>query len=203
MFKSLALLGDIHGDTTFLERAVNAIDDETLLVQIGDFGFAKSYQKLNKLDSRNVKVLGGNHDEYPALVNYPHYLGDFGLLPNCPLKVGYLRGAYSIDREYRKEGKDWWPEEELTHARLVEFLEWWIEEKPEILISHCSSEKGLYYVVNTVYGASRTETMIDNALAYHQPKYHFHGHLHVAKNYQLFDIKCRSLGINELVEIRF
>ena len=57
--------------------------------------------------------MAGNHDNYDTIPNYPHYLGDCGFHTLNGTEFFYLRGAYSIDRDSRTIGVDWWAQEEI------------------------------------------------------------------------------------------
>jgi hypothetical protein len=73
--------------------------------------------------------LGGNHDNYEEwegrFIQQPaHFLGDFGVhkVPSFG-EFFFLRGGYSIDKAYRKEGRDWWPGEEVSYSQGMKALE--------------------------------------------------------------------------------
>lgn len=196
------ILSDIHGNMDILNNAIQKTDQD-LIIQIGDFGFADNIAELNFISPDKLKIVGGNHDEYPELIKYPHYLGDWGIIPGFDLKVGFLRGAYSVDKEYRVPGFSWWSEEELTMPELWYFLDWYEKEKPDIMLSHCSTITGLHTCITPFFGYSRTETILEEAFKIHSPKIHIHGHLHVSKRYKVGVTDCYSLGINELIEFDF
>ena len=189
------ILSDIHGNTHYLDRLARKTDD--LIIQIGDFGFANDWKVLSNYSPDKVKVVGGNHDEYPIVNQYPHYLGDYGLIPGFDMKVGFLRGAYSIDRYCRIEGISWWPEEQISYPDLWKFLDWYEIEKPDVMITHCSTITGLHRCVHPVFSYSRTETVLEEAFKIHPPKIHVHGHLHVSKKYDVGKTKCICLNVHE------
>ena len=124
-------IGDAHGQ---YDRYVKIARERDFTVQIGDLGF--KYGCLDSLDPENHKFLAGNHDNYDTIEQYPHYLGDYG---NCSLggtDFFYYRGAYSIDRQYRTIGIDWWEQEQVKTDQFMKARELYRETKPDIVITH-------------------------------------------------------------------
>jgi len=206
----LLLLSDIHGKTWQVDYLLSEFPDAKI-IQLGDFGFNDDYAEcLTMVNASRLKVLAGNHDDYTSLCEYPHNLGDFGLVPDEFLegtavegkKIAFIRGAQSIDRHLRKAGISWWPNEQLTDDIISMFRSWWINTKPDILLSHCSTAQGLFEIIPNPIEISITEKVLTSAFADHTPKKHFHGHLHFAHQYEVNGCICRSLGIGEVIELR-
>jgi len=133
--------GDIHGNhdinklnTTFWPEQ-NKLKD-AILIQAGDFGIIWENEPnktenywLNWLNNKNFYTLfiGGNHENHARLNDYPvidFYGGKASVISDkvFHLKNGYVYnfggkkfwlfgGALSIDKDWRVEGKTWWPEE--------------------------------------------------------------------------------------------
>ena len=205
------LIGDIHGDLDAV-KATYTENADALIIQMGDFGFKDTYSDLPHYDSNRLKILGGNHDEYPALVNYPHYLGDFGTLQLGDKKAFFVRGAWSIDKAWRLTRKKtcWWEEEELTYDQCDECLALWKKEcrDVDILLSHDTCTSGAAILIaagggmgNKKVFETRTGQLLEAMLRYHQPANWYHGHWHMRWTYEVGDCQVRSLGIDEVFEL--
>jgi hypothetical protein len=127
----LTVIGDVHGQ---YDRYVKIARNRDFTVQIGDLGF--KYGCLGNLDPDCHKIVAGNHDQYDIINEYPHYLGDYG---NCSLggvDFFFYRGAYSIDRQYRTIGIDWWEQEQVGIDQFMKARELYRETKPDIVLTH-------------------------------------------------------------------
>ena len=198
------LLSDVHGDIGKVITAYQHLAPEDTLIQIGDLGFGDTYTRLfPRLDPERFKVISGNHDNILELKKYPHDLGDFGILPHPTKKIAFCRGGLSIDRFTlpRIEGVSWWPEEELDFHRMDDFLSFYEEEKPDIMITHSCPTKALYYCVSNVFSNSRTEQALSFAHETYEPELWIHGHMHVSKKYKIGRTQFIALNINEKYRI--
>ncbi|MBQ9057693.1 MAG: metallophosphoesterase [Atopobiaceae bacterium] len=146
---------------------------EDFLIIVGDFGLpwpGEDFSDLNCawLEKRpwTTLFIDGNHENYPVLYSleeesfyggkasrlpdYPHLIhlkrGEVYDLPNGldTVRIFCMGGAESVvDRRYRCEGIDWWPEElpseeELAHGEAsLNRAEWLVD----YVISHCSSTR--------------------------------------------------------------
>jgi hypothetical protein len=48
----------------------------------------------------------------------------------------FVRGAFSIDQQYRTPHIDWWPQEELTLEQLQLAVQLYRDVKPELMVTH-------------------------------------------------------------------
>jgi predicted phosphohydrolase len=178
----LILVGDVHGE---IGRYVDLVSGYAYSLQVGDMGFR--YTGLEKLDPENHKFVGGNHDFYPDLIagKVPHYLGNFGTWKNKLFPYGglfFVRGGYSIDKEMRIQGRDWFPEEELSIAEGYEAISLYEKEKPNFVVSHeCPVSIISMVGLGHHYGIkpSRTAQLLESMLHIHKPKIWIFGHHHV------------------------
>jgi predicted phosphodiesterase len=192
----ITVIGDVHGHYDQYERMARKRD---FTVQLGDLGF--KYGCLRNLDSSRHKVIGGNHDNYDIIHEFPNYLGDFG---NCSLggvDFFFLRGAYSIDRDLRTIGIDWWPQEEISHESFELAKELYKKTSPKIVITHCCPHSIIPHFLypldatGKVYN-TRTDWGLQELFEVHKPSLWLFGHYHVSKS---VDIEgTRFVCLNEL-----
>lgn len=137
--RPFAIFGDWHGDVGWALAAIRSAAREGVrtAIHVGDFGLdwpgakrGRYETKLNKYLKEleiTLVVSGGNHDNWETLdtlIAEEDGLANIGsnirVLPRGGrtviqgLAVGGLGGAFSVDYEYRTEGKDWWAREEPT-----------------------------------------------------------------------------------------
>lgn len=137
--KPIAVAGDWHGDVPWMRAVVDAASASgaELILHVGDLAVLWPGRDKGKFDRRleqrltlrdmYLVFIDGNHDNHHDLRALP--LDDDGMATVRPrirylprgsrftymgLTIGGLGGAYSVDREWRTEGKDWWPEEDVT-----------------------------------------------------------------------------------------
>jgi hypothetical protein len=175
-----------------------------ITIHLGDLGFAKSWRKADLLP--NLLVLGGNHDDYSVAPSHGCYLGDYGdLADRVPGVDGafFCRGAFSIDRGLRTEGLDWWAEEELSHHQLNEAINFYIQMKPRVVLSHDCP----LVIQHILYGAemipSRTAEALWRMLQAHEPEDWYFGHHHIEWQRRIGQTRFRCLAIDEVFEVEF
>jgi predicted phosphodiesterase len=188
-------IGDAHGQ---YDRYVKMARKRDHTVQIGDLGF--KYGCLENLDPDAHKLVAGNHDNYDKIAEYPHYLGDWGFHTLGGTEFFFLRGAYSIDRDQRTIGIDWWSEEEIKIESFMEARIAYRERRPRIVVTHTCPEnlspafldprKGhrVYY--------SRTGWMLEELFNIHKPELWVFGHYHVSRTVE--EQGTKFICLNEL-----
>lgn len=191
MTDNIAVIGDVHGDTSEYIRTI-AKSGCDRSIQVGDM--AHYYGVINRyVDAARHVFFGGNHENYDTYYDCPNALGDYGPIPFLPNSF-FIRGAYSIDyssmmaRERSENCKLWWKEEELDLYGCLTALNEYIKVKPKIMFSHdcplpVSKKIGDPQILRN-YGRdpntfmTRTQCMLDAALEAHQPDVWFFGHYH-------------------------
>lgn len=174
---SVFLIGDVHGKSEDYLRIVRNVEQS---IQLGDMGF--DYTHLVDIDSIKHRVLGGNHDNYPELCRLPNYLGNWG----CYKGIFFVRGAFSIDWQYRTSGRDIWreqegynPAEEITAKDCQHVLSDYISNKPDIVISHtCPLSVKPLVVDGALLKGTLTGRLLESMLRIHRPKQWIFGHFH-------------------------
>lgn len=188
----MILVGDIHGDFDNLVKIIYSVKD--VVVQLGDLGIGFRHEYVNpayfldqdepyklfkltdfQYDRKKFVFLRGNHDNPEMCRKHHNYLGEFGVFK----KVFYISGAWSIDKVYRKEGLDWWPDEELNMKQMYDALEMYTQVKPDIVISHdCPSSVSQLIHLDSI--TTRTGQLMDSMLREHQPQRWFFAHHHTS-----------------------
>lgn len=154
----LAIFGDWHGDAGWALTSVRSAAREGVrtAIHVGDFGLDWPGAKRGRYEAKLNKYLvdlgvtlivsGGNHDNWDTLEKLEveadglaTVRSNIKVLPRGGrtvldgLVVGALGGAFSVDFQYRTEGKDWWSNEEPTQEE-AEKLE--AGGPVDILITH-------------------------------------------------------------------
>ena len=175
---SITLIGDVHGKYEHYHKIVRQTERHPYTLQIGDFGF--KYDTLKNVDSTRHLILPGNHDHYDTCYNHPHFLGDYGYTSLNRIDFFYYRGAYSIDRQYRTIGIDWWENEQVNIDQFMKARELYRDIKPEVMITHdCPQDIALQMLEpgQRVY-ENITSWALQELYNIHQPKLWFYGHWH-------------------------
>lgn len=200
-------IGDVHGHTF---RYVRIAEQADYSVQVGDMGF--HYAELNRLDPECHRVLPGNHDNYSSLDGTfvaftPHFLGDYGVHSFPGFEFFYVRGGFSIDKEYRAPGIDWWPEEELTYDQLEACVEAYKIAQPATVITHECPAEIIPFVAgfSTWRGKpippSRTAQFLQKMFEAHRPERWLFGHHHRRWEGVVGGTRFRCLGELEPFDI--
>lgn len=132
----IRFIGDIHGKFTKYQAVVESAPAS---VQLGDFGigFAGRASWDSQVEhwfqsNPGHRMIRGNHDNPARCKSMSGYITD-GTVEG---DVMYVGGAWSIDRDYRQEGIDWWPDEELSTAELYQIYDSYMLHKPRIMATH-------------------------------------------------------------------
>lgn len=202
------LIGDIHGrvKTDYLPLVQDPRCEPS--VQLGDLDISK-YSYLANVDSSRHKILPGNHDHYGYLNDHPqHFLKGWGVLEHGGLRFFYVRGANSIDKDYRVRGRDWWPEEELEMHELQAAIDFWHDlqsDRPEIILSHTAPTQVSEWLCRNngfgPYRATRTERALQWIAEIGGAKFWYHGHHHKSATYDFNGCKFRCLASGEVLSV--
>lgn len=186
----MRFIGDIHG----LFYDYQDILGNSLSIQVGDMGigFGRDESIFSEIDSDRHRFIRGNHDNPLDCEKYGHYLGNFGIWND----IFYISGGFSIDRNRRIEGRDWWKEEELSYMQMTECYGFWEKQKPDIVCSHECPEDFFYElgIINSL--KSSTARFLSQLLSIHKPKLWIFGHHHQDKRFNHKGIDC--IGLDEL-----
>lgn len=195
------IVGDCHGR---MGKLATLSEEVEYTICVGDVGFDYSFLR-RYANPKKLKIVSGNHDNYDVMdceclgrgcekchgrgyifsKQSEHFLPDFGVhsVPGFG-DVFFVRGAWSIDRQYRTEGRDWWALEEMPDARLKEALDAYSKAKPEFVVTHTAPTSIIPLIPferlfgDTLY-KTRTELTLQKMYDAHQPKTWVFGHFHV------------------------
>lgn len=185
----ITIIGDVHGKYERYHRIIRQEDNYPYTLQLGDFGF--KYDTLKNVDSTKHLILPGNHDNYHMCYRYPHFLGDYGYTSLNKVEFFYYRGAYSIDRQYRTIGIDWWEQEQVNIDQFMNARELYREVKPDVMITHDCPDflASIYVGPNGKLFENITTWGLSELYKIHQPKLWIHGHWHFSKTTVYGDTK--------------
>ena len=177
----MLIIGDVHTKIKLYHEIISECVES---IQVGDFGFQKSWDWLEANVSLNHKVNMGNHDYIPYL-NKPHSLGNWSFERG----IFTIRGANSIDIHKREEGLDWFRNEELNYQETNDVFDAYLRIKPEIVVTHdcpASVAEILFGMptsgVNKQFFKSTTRELLQGLFEEHQPRLHLFGHHHKSKD---------------------
>lgn len=182
MKDQITILADVHGKYRRMHEIIREKDRHEYIVQLGDLGF--SYDTLDNVDPNKFKIVGGNHDNMDKIIHIPHYLGDYGYTELNGISFFFYRGAYSIDRQYRTVGIDWWENEQVSIDQFMKARELYREVKPRLVITHDCPQNIAAQMLNPgdrVY-ENMTGWALQELLNIHEPEYWFFGHWHDSRN---------------------
>lgn len=175
----ITLIGDVHGKYKRYHEIIREKDRYSHSIQIGDFGF--DYETLRNVDPKNHVFIGGNHDNYDKVNSVPNYLGDYGYVNDFNgVDFFFFRGAYSIDRQYRTIGVDWWEQEQLKIEDFIKARELYRDIKPDLVLTHDCPQSLYSYLLppNAKIYENITSWALEELFNIHQPKFWRFGHFH-------------------------
>lgn len=194
--QKITVIGDVHGKIdSYLDICQRENEAGYDTICVGDVGFQKDHNiLLEKLNHQKNKVNFGNHDYWPRVAIAPYSLGRFSFNRG----ILTFAGAFSIDKQYRTPGLDWFPEEQTNFAEFGRFVTDFHYKPVHTVISHEAPQT----VVRELWGYSSdmTREMLDVILKLYKPSRWFFGHHHQSRSIELSGCKFRCLA--ELEEYR-
>lgn len=107
-------------------------------------------------------------------------------------RVLFIGGADSIDKEYRIQGRDWFPQELISYRNIASLPDC----KIDIVISHTCPEACMYYLTSMKeqYKDS-SRAALTHVLEKYNPSLWFFGHFHQYKKFQYKDTVFYALNM--------
>jgi len=213
------LAGDWHGAAAWGVAAIEHAQRNhcDVIIQLGDFGFwckdhpasARYLDALEKaLDKANITLywVDGNHEDHARLWPMQHEhkpwvtLNAYNHIVYLPRGYRWqwwdktwmaLGGGVSVDKEWRTEGIDWWPQEEITEEDVAHASR---EGNVDIVVAH-DAPKGVNipgigpinkqrpgenpWPIHILYQAEKHREKMRQVWNATHPDWWFHGHYHV------------------------
>ncbi len=190
----ILIIGDVHGKVDEYYDLIKDRKDSS--IQVGDFGFKKEHDWFIKtIDTSKHKINFGNHDYHPYKTKF-HSTGLFSLKDD----IMTISGAFSIDSGARREGVDWFRDEELNYAAMQKAIDTYIKYKPKFVISHDCPQEIMEQLFN-IYDRSITTMGMQTMFDAHQPEKWIFGHYHQSKKKRIGGTFFRCLDEMETYEL--
>jgi len=207
----IAITGDTHGEidigklNTDNFRDQKTMTKEDKVIVCGDFGCIwygdrRDAYWLDWLESKSFTTLfvDGNHENHDLLNTYPivNYCGGkahqirpsvYHLMRGQVFDIDGTRfftmgGARSTDKQYRKEGVSWWPQELPSEEEYQEALSnldkcgWEVD----VVLSHCAPDS-IQTQLADWYEHDKLTNFLQTVKCDLEYKYWLFGHYHVDK----------------------
>ena len=203
--KKIIVTGDIHNEFARLNELISKKRPE-LVICCGDFGFWPNVSwaaPLENIRPQGAKILwcDGNHEDHwrlkerttdelaPNIFYMPRgstYTLDDGRV------IMFMGGADSIDKDQRRIGVDWFPEEVIQQRDLYDLP----QVKVDIFITHTCPSELVHDLLK--YNSFKTEEPSNIALSelwkIYKPDLWYFGHWHIYKEGMLFGTKWHCLS---------
>lgn len=176
-------IGDVHGKfgayKTIIKQYPNSIQVGDMGVGFrrwphGEYDINPPYDKMVEM---NARFIPGNHDN-PFVCKKHTQCIQYGIIEGDMMFCG---GAWSIDWQWRIEGYNWWPEEELTHSEFYKIMDIYELNKPRIMVTHDCPETVLHLIhSHHLCFTTRTGQCFDAMFKMHQPEIWVFGHHHIS-----------------------
>lgn len=206
------IIGDIHGKIhDYKTYSLAGWDGPS--VQVGDFGigFAGDYWHKSVAEWQQAnpqhQFIRGNHDDPARCKTMPGYIDD-GTVENDVMFIG---GAWSIDWAYRREGLDWWKDEELSIEQLNRLYDVYVTVKPRVMITHDAPTDVTYEMFvqsglaiggpNAKKIQTRTGQAFQAMFDAHQPESWLFGHWHHSMQYIYGRTVFQCIGELDYVDV--
>jgi len=179
----MRFIGDVHGK---YDRYKKIIENCEGSVQVGDMGvgfFVEDYHTgrralanppYDAMVAGNHRFIRGNHDNPNTCRNHTQWIPD-GKVENDILFVG---GAWSIDRDYRTEGLNWWSDEQLSISEFQVVIDTACTIQPKIIVSHDCPLSVVPHLFNKEPIRTCTQQALDVILEDCRPEIWIFGHWH-------------------------
>lgn len=195
----MIIIGDVHGKLAEYKKIIDTCESS---ICVGDFGFQYEWDwYLKNVANSSVGfhyINPGNHDFGPYMSDKSISLGNYSQF--WKQNIFTVRGAFSIDKVYRMQDRDWFSNEELTYQEGLEAFDVYCEMKPKIVISH-DCPQFIRESWFKIYDKSNTSNLLQAMWEEHEPEIWIFGHHHKSKSELLGNTMFRCLAELETIEI--
>ena len=181
---TIRFIGDVHGKFKRYEKIIAEMPET---IQVGDMGvgFFRDPDRphinppYDKMVDGGHRFIRGNHDNPSVCRKHSQWIAD----GRCEDGMMFIGGGVSVDRAYRTEGLDWWPDEELSAAELNDLVDAYRDYKPEVMVTHEAPESIAEIMCalsqrRKLDFPSRTRQAFEAMLGFHSPHLWIFGHWH-------------------------
>lgn len=210
------LVGDTHGNWHGLnELLLHEAGNFDIVISLGDFGFWPRPGEVGKtwgLTKIKCPVpllwIDGNHERHDILTKLVSLHGrepislvnNIYYLPRgCLLKIGNknclaVGGAHSIDKMYRREGVDWFAEENVNYGDCQAVLS---HEVVDVVFAHTIPDSGCDHIFKTMQNMIKfeeicpTRKLLDEVVAKYKPESLYAGHWHCSTTFKVLETTVR------------
>ena len=208
----VGVAGDWHGNTPWATRAIRKIsaalpaDGQRIILQLGDFGIwpgPEGAEYLTSLDAAlgeadaELWFVDGNHEDFGQLAGLrpgpdgrAQVTGRIWHLPRGHRWRWHdrewlaLGGAVSLDKARRTEGRDWWPQEEITWRQAGAAIE---AGPADVLVTHeCPAgvdhdfpPPPSWWAQSDLRRSDAHRALLREVVLAVRPRWLMHGHLHI------------------------
>lgn len=207
---TVRLIGDVHGK---FRSYRDIIRDVPFSIQVGDMGVGFSALRggeiseltnppFDSMSKGRHLFIRGNHDNPGVCRQHKYWIPDGSVVDG----IYCLGGAVSIDRVWRTEGMDWWPDEECGYAELEKMIDDYAAIKPDVVVTHecpdsIAGEILAAFRKGRIEDGSRTRQALERMFAIHQPRLWFFGHWHTSMDFMRAGTIFRCLAELEYVDV--
>lgn len=210
----MRLIGDVHGKYKQYHRIIKECDSS---IQVGDMGVGFRYHgqstlkhgepcenpRYDLMKKQNARFIRGNHDNPNVCRNHTQWIPDGHIEIINGSKFMFVGGATSIDIHSRLEGYSWWVDEELNSSTLYKMVDLYLDEKPDVLVTHECPESITELMLATwkLDKKSATRQAFQSMIEMHSPYAWYFGHYHHSFSKQYRGCEFRCLAELEYVDI--
>ncbi len=214
--RNVLCVGDVHARWAWLASLLLYFKPDVCICA-GDFGWWPKFIDLpgialpsEVLEQTEIRFCDGNHEDHPSLLAAAPR-GRFEPVEIMPgivyqprgsvmeiadgRRVLFAGGAMSVDRKFRTEGRDWFPEEVLRPEHLPSPV-----PDADVVVSHTVPLRfGLNLLSSSVYPAGNlfdpSREALDIVLEGAKPDIWIAGHWHERKDWMLGRMECHVLDM--------
>ena len=204
--QNIMVVGDTHASWGPFNTLM-AQEKPDMVIVCGDFGYWPKFEdfSLKRLKNGDIPIYfcDGNHDDHASLRSLKNnevapnvfYMKRGSVMELNEKTVLFMGGAYSIDRQYRILGRDYFNEETISYKDMMNIPE--PNTKIDIVISHtCPNE---FDGVHRLFTGPRFKDCSQDALSqmftmYYPKQWYFgHWHQYAEGTYKGCDWKCLNM----------
>lgn len=210
--------GDIHGNWPMLNKFIDKKKPEIILQcgDFGFWphyhnstkfdGTGKPWNQYG-IKNKGTKIFwcDGNHENHDEIdllsekygfddpielekFNNVFYMPRTSILEINDLKIMFIGGAYSIDKEHRIIGNSWWHQEQISRKDIDNLK----DEKIDIIISHTIPQQ-FFHLLGKSQTFNDSERWLDYVFDAYRPKKWYFGHFHLYKKFHKRDCEFTCL----------